>query len=121
MIFLHIGTTWLSTKDEWSLYLRLVNERINLDEYNAALAELNPPPAVGPAIEFRDQYQKVIEHIRSSNREAIILVSSIIPRPWDHPRRDLVRMSYNRLLQQFTKGDLFYKIFQTFFWPIQDP
>ena len=81
---LHVGTTWLSTKNEWLLHLRLVNGHINRKEYNEALLSMNPPPAIGLAIIFRDEYKNLIDFIKSVNPEIMILVSAIIPRPWDH-------------------------------------
>ena len=104
IVVLHVGTTWLSTKNERLLYLRLVNGHIDRKEYNEALSSMNPPPAIGQAIVFRDQYKNLIDFIKTVNPETIILVSAIIPRPWDHGRRNLVRKSYNNLLQKFNSN-----------------
>ena len=120
VIVLHVGTTWLSAKEEWALYLRQVNGNISQDEYNNALKSMNPPPAVGPATTFREEYSSLITHIRSINDTAIILVSSIIPRPWDHGRRHLVRVSYNNLLQKFnepSEGIFFIHSYKPFIRP----
>ena len=96
-----MGTTWLSTKNEWLLYLRLVNGQIDRKEYNKALLSMNPPPAIGQAIVFRDKCKNLIDFIKIVNPETMILLSTIIPRPWDHERRNLVRKSYNNILQKF--------------------
>ena len=98
---MHVGTTWLSAKEEWIMYLKLVNGQITKTEYNKILQQMNPPPAVGPAVEFRDHYAKLIAFIKSVNPDVMILVSAIIPRPWDHERRNLVRICYNNLLKKF--------------------
>ena len=42
VIVLHIGTTWLSKKSEWELYLDHVNGKLSKEEYNQVIAELNP-------------------------------------------------------------------------------
>ena len=91
VIILHVGTNWLSRKEEWSLYRRKVNGSFSEYEYREALCRLNPPPAIGDAIRFRNTYQKFINLIRSLNSDAIILVSSIIPRWWDNDRRHGIR------------------------------
>ena len=96
-----MGTTWLSDKSEWALFLKLVNGLIDRDKYEKTIEAMNPPPAIGLASTFRDQYASIIDFIKSMNSEAIILVSAIIPRPWDHDRRNLVRMSYNMILENF--------------------
>ena len=100
-MLLHFGTIWLSAKSEWELYLKLVNRIINQDQYDTELTLLDPPLTIGPPEKFRDQYSKVSEYVRSVNNAAIILVSSIIPRPWDHQRRHLVRVTYNKIQQEF--------------------
>ena len=101
VIILHVGTNWLSRKEEWSLYRRKVNGFFSEYEYREALCRLNPPPAIGDAIRFRNTYQKLINLIRSLNGDAIILVSSIIPRWWDNDRRHGIRETYNKMLKAF--------------------
>ena len=101
IVIVHTGTTWLSAKNEWALYLKLVNSQIKKQEYNEILVSMNPPPAVGPAVVFRDNYTNLIGFIKGVNPKATILVSAIIPRPWDHERRHLVRVCYNNLLKKF--------------------
>ena len=43
VILLHVGTNWLSGKQEWALYLKMANSIISKEEYNAQIKELNPP------------------------------------------------------------------------------
>ena len=83
------------------VYLKLVNGQIKKQEYNEILVSMNPPLAVGPAVVFRDNYTNLIGFIKGVNPKATILVSAIIPRPWDHERRHLVRVCYNNLLKKF--------------------
>ena len=121
-VVLHFGINWLSAKEEWGLYLKLINQEISLDQYNKELQDLNPPPATGTATDFRDQYQQVIEHVQMRNPGAIILVSSIIPRPWDYQRRHLVCISYNKILKSFNNsstGIFYIHSFKPFFDPFQ--
>ena len=109
IIILHVGTNWLSHKEEWGLYLKLANGLLSKEAYDSQLASLNPPPATGDARIFRDTYQELIDLVRETNPIAIILISSIIPRAWDHDRRDLVRMSYNQLLKNLaTQENVFF-------------
>ena len=87
----------------------MANSIITKEEYSAQLKELNPPPAVGNAIEFKETYQSLIAAIREINNDAKIIVSAIIPRLWDHNRRHLVRNSYNSILHSLTSPkDVFY-------------
>ena len=84
VIVLHVGTNWLSQKDEWFLYLKMLNGQYSKEEYESKIASLNPPPATGSATTFRDTYQDLINLIKEVNKEAVILISAIIPRTWDH-------------------------------------
>ena len=103
VIVLHVGTNWLSQKSEFSLYLQFVNI-ISEGKFKEQLHRLNPPPANGSAVAFRDTFQNIIDCIRCRNLEAKILVSAIIPRKWDHDRRHLVRISYNNILKKLADG-----------------
>ena len=103
VIVLHVGTNWLGSKEEWGLYLQKVNSKINSEEFETRLRELNPPPAAGNARNFLAVYHELIDQIRRLNPNATILVSSIIPRLWDQNRRHLVRISYNNILKSFNK------------------
>ena len=98
IIVLHVGTNWLSSKEEWALYLKKVNGLLSENEYVRELCKLNPPPAIGDALRFCDTYQDLVNLIRCLNKEATILVSSIIPRLWDDDRRNKIRDTYNRML-----------------------
>ena len=108
VIILRVGTNWLGTREEWRLYLRMVNSQITEKEYEAQIRSMNPPSAKGEPEIFRQIYQNLIDLIRQLNPEAKILISSIIPRLWDHARRNEVRMSYNAILQNFSKQDKVY-------------
>ena len=110
VIILRVGTNWLGTREEWRLYLRMVNSQITEKEYEAQIWSMNPPSAKGEPEIFRQIYQNLIDLIRQLNPEAKILISSIIPRLWDHARRNEVRMSYNAILQNFSKQDKVYFI-----------
>ena len=117
VIVLHIGTNWLSQKAEWSLYLRLVNNVISSDCYREELAKLNPPPANGPAIVFRDTFVEIINFIMVANPQAKILLSALLPRKWDHDRRHLIRISYNNILKKMADGTkiFFIETYRPFF------
>ena len=97
---LHLGTNHFSRKEEWFLFLKMQNNKISRSEYNIRLSAMNPPLAIGEVVDFRNQYKELIELVKS-HCSATILVSSIIPRPWDHDRRDSVRRSYNKILEEF--------------------
>ena len=101
IILLHLGTNHFSTKEEWLLFLKQQRQQISAHEYNLELSRLNPPPAIGLAADFRDQYVDLIKFVKSQSN-AKILISSILPRQWDHDRRDPVRRSYNRILEKFS-------------------
>ena len=107
VIVLHVGINWLSQKDEWFLYLKMLNGQYSKVEYDSKIASLNPQPAIGSATTFRDTYQELIDLIKEVNKEAVILISAIISRTWDHDRRHLVRKSYNQILNKFASQDKF--------------
>ena len=82
--------------------MKMINRVITKDEYHKVLENLNPPPARGKATFFRDQYTRLIYFVKTVNCQSTILISSIIPRPWDHDRRHLVRISYNNILKKLS-------------------
>ena len=53
-IVIHVGTNWMSTKEEWGLFLKMINSVISPSKYRAMLNNLNPPPATGDALRFRN-------------------------------------------------------------------
>ena len=59
-------------------YIKLVNSVITKEIYEAKLKSLSPPPAVGTAQIFKETLQELLDLIKSINKEATILVSSII-------------------------------------------
>ena len=99
VIIIHVGTNYLGTKDEWSLYLNLVKGKLSETNYKEFIKCQNPLPANGTALHFRDTFQRIIDTIRINNHDVTILISAIIPRPWDHERRNNVRIIYNGILQ----------------------
>ena len=105
VIVLHVGTNWLSQKDEWGLYLKVIKGHYSKEEYDSKIASLNPHPAITSANTFRDTYQELINLITDINKEAVVLISAIIPRAWDHNRRHLVRKSYYHILKKIGSQD----------------
>ena len=110
VIVIHVGTNWLSTKIEFGLYLQFINDIITKESYEQQITSLNPAPANGPATVFKDTIKEIIHLIKSQNQLAKILVSAIIPRSWDHDRRNLVRISYNNLLKNLAREENSYFI-----------
>ena len=45
VIVLHVGTNWLSQKDEWGLYLKMLKGQYSKEEYESRIESLNPPPS----------------------------------------------------------------------------
>ena len=120
VITLHIGTNWLSKKEEWFLYLDYVNNQINQNIFLLNLSQLDLKPAIGQADQFQKDFLNLINTIQYLNSKATILISSILPRKWDFDRRDLVRQSYNSILQNFNKLNSVYyiKTSKPFFYAI---
>ena len=58
----------------------------------------------GPALEFKDTFQQILDLIKSINPQAKILISAIIPRKWEHDHRHLVRISDNNILKKLADG-----------------
>ena len=65
IIIVHIGTNWLSGKEEWGFYIKLVNSVITKEIYEAKLKSLNPPPAVGTAQICKETFQKLLDLLSS--------------------------------------------------------
>lgn len=102
VIVLHIGTNYFSKKEEWGKYLELVNGQCSLEEYSEALNLLNPTPSKGSIHTFEAQVREIISIIRKKSN-AIILISGILPRPWDNDRRGDIIDVYNRNLKALTQ------------------
>ena len=107
VIVLHVGTNHFSDRSEWQLYKNYVNRRLSKESYNQILREMNPPPALGTAIKFRDKYQNLIDLVKQSTT-AKILISAVLPRWWDKDRRHLVRKVYNEILRKMGDGHRVY-------------
>ena len=99
VVVLHVGTNHFSKKSEWFLYTKYVNGRFSKQTYDQKIREINPPPALGTAITFRENYQSLIDLVKS-HTEAKILISAVIPRLWDQDRRHIVRKIYNEILRK---------------------
>ena len=124
VILIHVGTNWLNSKPEWQLHKRLIRNQISKEQYDKAILDLNPPPAVGPPEEFQKTFYDIIGCIRGINQDATILISAIIPRNWDYSRRNPVRISYNAILKKLNKEEKVFYIptFRSFFdntWQIR--
>ena len=100
VILLHVGTNWLGVKYEWGLYLAFVNGCLTYRQFRRKMIRLNPRPAFQSANLFRAQYTSLINYIQSVS-SAPILISAILPRPWDFDRREHLRRRYNRILRSF--------------------
>ena len=109
VLIIHVGTNYLGTKGEWNLYRNHKKGKMSDTSFKESIALMNPLPANGTAIHFREIFQSIINTIRSVNQNITILISAIIPRPWDFERRNDIRMIYNKLLQNFnSQSDVFY-------------
>ena len=109
VLIIHVGTNHLGTKREWGLYRDYRLGNISEINFKNAIDCLNPMPANGTATQFHDTFCDIISTIHSTNPEITVLISSILPRPWDFERRSETRMIYNRLLKTLnSKENVFY-------------
>ena len=92
---LHIGTNFFSDKHEWGKYLEMVNDQCTFAEYKEYLDISNLTPSKGSVYTFHDILSKIVKTIQRSCK-ASVLVSGIIPRPWDHDRRGNIIPVYNK-------------------------
>lgn len=99
IIVLHVGTNHFSDKTEWFLYKDYANGKVSKETFNFKLGQLNPPPALGTASQFKESYQRLISLI-IENTSAKLLLSAILPRFWDQDRRHLVRKIYNEIIKK---------------------
>ena len=107
VILLHIGTNHFSTKEEWGQYLNLVNDQCTWEEYNNFLSYFSPNPAKGSANAFKEIFGRIINLI-NRHTNALILISGIIPRPWDDDRRGAIIATYNKMLRSLNDRNVFY-------------
>ena len=115
VIVIHIGTNNFGSKSEWFRWLEYKKGKISgqvLDQVLASSAVVNQDRQV-----FGECYLELVQFVRSLNPEAWILLSSILPRLWDHDRRDEARRSFNVVPQSFTRfpGVVYVKSFHVFF------
>ena len=89
VIIIHVGTNFFSTRHEWGKYLELVNDQCTQAEYDDFIDQSNFTAARGSTFTFKSIIQQIIHFIKSRS-QAIILLSGIIPRPWDDERRGAV-------------------------------
>lgn len=115
-ILVHVGTCWLSSKREWKIYCKYVNHEITYQDYCTRINHLNPQPAIGQADAFRADYLDLIDLIRT-NTNSMVIVSAIIPRVFDHDRRNLVRISYNNILKSVAilSNTIYIRTYRPFF------
>ena len=97
VIVLHIGTNWFGSKEEWGLYLQLMNNQISNKEYGILIKDKQEKSAKGEANVFRKIIIEIISYLQRYS-SAIILLSGIIPRPWDHDKRKYIVENYNYML-----------------------
>ena len=117
VIVLHTGTNWLGHKNEWSFYLQKVKGDLSEEDYSREITKLSPPLANGSEKKFKATFEEIIHYIRAKNPQAKVLISAIIPRPWDHSRRNQVRILYNNILKSLADGRqiLFIETYRPFF------
>ena len=53
----------------------MANGQFTEEDYIVELAKLNPPPAIGDANRFREEYKELVDLIRNINQQATILAS----------------------------------------------
>ena len=107
IVILHIGTNYFSTKEEWGQYLNFINDQCTFEDYNDYLYYHAPNPAKGSANNFKVIILRIINLINSYTN-ALILISGIIPRPWDNDRRGNIIATYNRMLRSIQNPYVLY-------------
>ena len=110
IILLHVGTNYFGSKTEWSLFQNFKKGRISEPEYERQLKMLNPLPAARTPSDFQKTFEDIIQEIRSINTVAQIIISGIIPRPYDYHRRKSDIEAYNLILHTFNSQHLIYYI-----------
>ena len=93
----HVGTNDIGGSAEWRKYLQMVNGRITSAEYDSFLALNNPHDM--DIDRFATYYVKLIDYVRQKLPDVWIFCSPVIPRPWDHSRRDGERRFLNLEIQ----------------------
>lgn len=99
IIVIHVGTNSIRYKEEWALFLNLINKEITQDVYELGIKDSNNNPKVSE-INFYTQMKNLIDFIQGTTQTKII-ISAILPRPYDHERRLGTVLSFNKILEQF--------------------
>lgn len=98
VIVLHIGTNYFGSRNEWGKYLQFVNDQCSFAEYTEYIDSINATPAKGSVYTFKNTIKLIIDLIKF-HTNALIVISGIIPRPWDHERRANILRVYNDTLK----------------------
>lgn len=98
-IFVHIGTNNFGNRKEWSLYKDFIKGKVDESELRLFEDYVREPDRAELSVdEFSVLYDKLLMQIRVVNPSAILICSAIIPRVWDHMRRDSVRRQFNKVI-----------------------
>ena len=98
VVIIHIGTNYFGSRYEWGKYLELVNQECTFEEYYDYINSSSLLPAKASTFTFRDEVFKIIKLIQSLST-SFILLSGIIPRPWDIERRQPIVKRFNQVLK----------------------
>ena len=116
-IIIHIGTNNFGSVVEWRKYKEMKHGKITVVEYEKFLDLDNPLDCNLQLDRFMESYSKLIVCIRERFPDVWIFCSAIIPRPWDHTRRDGMRRVFNDEIAKLCKGRrlLYLKTFLMFY------
>lgn len=103
-IILHVGTNNFGSKNEWFKYRSMKKGELSQEQYVQFLSLNNPSSMLMDGVEFGECYAKLLDYVRSCFPSAWIMCSSVIPRIWDHFRRDELRTEMNQLILQTCQG-----------------
>lgn len=105
VIVLHVGTNNFGSKAEWKKFLAYQRGEMSTPEFESYLILQNCSAVVssGELDSFWRDVNSLIGLMRMVNPSCIILLSAVIPRPWDHTLRFETVKLFNSVLQSFNK------------------
>ena len=98
-IIIHVGTNDFRSATEWRKYVAMINGKISPQVYDEFIALGNPSDGNFSLDQFEKDYGKILDLLRSMFSDTWVMCSPVLPRYWDHLRRDDLRRKVNERIK----------------------
>lgn len=99
VVLIHVGTNDFGSKEEYDLYVKFKLGKISYQCFVDKSRRLCLNDVHTSFNEFEYEMGNLFRFIYSVNPKVVLLVSSILPRPWDFAYRNGLRRHYNNLIR----------------------